>query len=176
MADRLHPRVRRPPRVQVQRVLLGLLRPSALADSVPAGVALRDEVGYAGRLGRGQQVVRPLGAQPVGGGEPPIDVLDIGLAGVRHGNCGHLAHDRVRPGLGHRLTDRHRIQPVHHDRLGAQLRQQAQLGRARRRSRHLWWPRATSCGTSRLQMTPVPPATNTRMTITSLIPESVSET
>ena len=31
-----------------------------------------------------------------------------------------------------------------------------------------WWPRATSCGTSRLPMTPVPPATNTRMTITLL--------
>ena len=33
-----------------------------------------------------------------------------------------------------------------------------------------WWPRATSCGTSRRPMTPVPPATNTRMTITFLIP------
>ena len=28
-----------------------------------------------------------------------------------------------------------------------------------------WWPRATSCGTSRLPTTPVPPATNTRMII-----------
>ena len=33
-----------------------------------------------------------------------------------------------------------------------------------------WWPRATSCGTSRRPMTPVPPATNTRMTITFLSP------
>ncbi len=139
VADRLHPRVRRRPRLRVQRVLLGL-HPSARADSVPAGVALRDEVGYAGCLGGGQQVVRPLGAQPVGGGEPPIDVLHIGLAGVRRGNCGHLVHDRVRPGLGHRFTDRHRIQPVHHDGIGAQLRQQAQLGRAGRRSRHLVAP------------------------------------
>jgi hypothetical protein len=32
-----------------------------------------------------------------------------------------------------------------------------------------WWPRATSCGTSRRPMTPVPPATNTRTTITVLI-------
>jgi hypothetical protein len=29
-----------------------------------------------------------------------------------------------------------------------------------------WCPRATSCGTSRCPRTPVPPATNTRMTIT----------
>jgi hypothetical protein len=106
--------MRRHPREQVQRVLLGL-DPSALADSVPAGVALRDEVGCAGRLGGGQQVVRPLGAQPAGGGEPPVEVPKIGLAGVRHGNRGHLVHNRVRPGLGHRLTDRNRIQPVHHD-------------------------------------------------------------
>jgi hypothetical protein len=34
-----------------------------------------------------------------------------------------------------------------------------------------WWPRATSWGTSRRPMAPVPPATNTRMTITFLIPE-----
>ena len=29
------------------------------------------------------------------------------------------------------------------------------------------WPRATNCGTSRRPTTPVPPATNTRMTITA---------
>jgi hypothetical protein len=34
-----------------------------------------------------------------------------------------------------------------------------------------WWPRATSCGTSRRPKTPVPPATNTRITITVLMPE-----
>src|SRR3954447_5524939 len=67
--------------MQVQRILLGL-HPSALADSVPAGIALRDDARDAGRLGCGQQVVRPLGAQPDGGGEPPVHVLDIGLAGV----------------------------------------------------------------------------------------------
>jgi hypothetical protein len=35
-----------------------------------------------------------------------------------------------------------------------------------------WWPRATSWGTSRRPMTPVPPATNTRMSITFLIREN----
>ncbi len=34
-----------------------------------------------------------------------------------------------------------------------------------------WWPRATSCGTSRRPKAPLPPATNTRMTVTFLIPE-----
>ena len=118
--------------MEVQRVLLGL-HPTALADPVPAGVALRDDVGYAGRLGRGEQVIGPLGAQPVGGGEPPIHVPHIGHTGDR----GHLVHDHVRSGRGHRLTDRHRIQPVHHDGIGAQLLQHAQLARARRRRRHL---------------------------------------
>jgi hypothetical protein len=32
-----------------------------------------------------------------------------------------------------------------------------------------WWPRATSCGTSRRPKAPLPPATNTRTTITFLI-------
>jgi hypothetical protein len=98
--------------------------------SVPAAVALRDEGGDATRLGGGQQVIRPLGAQPAGGGEPPIEVLHVGLAGVRLGNGGHLVHDRVRPGRGHRLTDRYCIQPVHDHGLCAQLLQHAQLGRA----------------------------------------------
>jgi hypothetical protein len=41
-----------------------------------------------------------------------------------------------------------------------------------------WWPRPTSCGTSLRPVTPVPPATNTRTTITihspklSLAPET----
>ena len=39
-----------------------------------------------------------------------------------------------------------------------------------------WWPRATSCGTSRRPRTPAPPATNTRMTITFPMSEFVSET
>src|SRR5215475_1943506 len=59
MAERLHHLVCRRTRKQVQRVLLGL-HPPALADSIPAGVALRDEVRYAGCLGGGQQVIRPL--------------------------------------------------------------------------------------------------------------------
>ena len=44
-------------RRRVQRIRFGL-HPSALADSAfPVGVALRDEMGYAGRVGRGEQVV-----------------------------------------------------------------------------------------------------------------------
>jgi hypothetical protein len=97
-------------------------------------------MGYAGRLSGREQVVRPLGAQPDGGGEEAVGVLQIGLAGVRRGKSGHLVHDRVRPGRSHRLIDRHRIQPVHHDGVRAQLRQQAQLARARRRRRYLVAP------------------------------------
>jgi hypothetical protein len=126
---RLHHRLQHRPRQPVRRVLLGL-DPSALADAVEAAEALRGEGGHAGRLGGGQQVVRPLGAQPVGGGEEAVEVLHIGIAGVRHGNRAHLVNDRVRPGRRHRLTDRHRIQPVHHNPIRAQLLQQAQLARA----------------------------------------------
>jgi hypothetical protein len=100
-------------------------------------VALGDDVGDTGCLGRGQQMVDPLAAQPVGGSEEAVGLPQIGLAGVRFGKGRHLIHDRLRPGRRHRLTDRHRIQPVHHDGICAQLLQHAQLGRARRRSRHL---------------------------------------
>ena len=62
---------------------------------------------------------------------------EIGLAVVRHGKRRHLVNDGVRPVRGHRLTHRRRIQPVHHDALGARPLQQPQLGRGRRRRRHL---------------------------------------
>ena len=94
-------------------------------------------MGDGGRLGRGQQVAGPLAAEPVGHGEETVRLPQVGLAGVHHRKGRHLMHDRVRPGRRHRLTDRHRIQPVHYDALGAQLVQHAQLGRARRRSRHV---------------------------------------
>jgi hypothetical protein len=94
-------------------------------------------VGDAGRLRRRQQVVRPLRAQPVRGGEEAVGMLQVGPAGVRRRQRGHLVHDRIRPGRGHRLPHRRPVQPVHHDGLGAELLEQAQLGRARRRGRHL---------------------------------------
>jgi hypothetical protein len=100
-------------------------------------VALRDEVGDAGRLGRRQQVIGALAAQPVGEREEAVSPPQVGPAGVRLGQCRHLVHDRVRPGRGHRLAHRRRVQPVHHDAVGAQSLQQPQLGRARRRRRHL---------------------------------------
>jgi hypothetical protein len=56
---------------------------------------------------------------------------------VTHGDGGHLVHDRIWLGRGHRFTDRRGIEPVHHDRLGAQLLQQAQLALGRRRCGHL---------------------------------------
>jgi hypothetical protein len=85
-------------------------------------------------------MVGPLAAKPVGGGEEAVGLPEVGLAGVRLGKARHLIHDRVRLGRSHRLTDRHRIQPVHHDAICAQLRQQAQLARARRGSCYLVAP------------------------------------
>jgi hypothetical protein len=102
-----------------ERLLLGHQAPLTVCG--PGGEALGDDVGDAGRLGGGQQVVRPLRAQPDGLGAEPLWVPEVRLARVREGECGHLVHDRVRPGLGHRLTDRRRIQPVHHDALGTEL-------------------------------------------------------
>jgi hypothetical protein len=136
---RRHPGLRPRPRHRVQRVLLGL-HPAALADPVPAGVALRHEMGDADDRGRGQQVVCPLGTQPVGEGEPAVRVLDVRLACVCHRDRGHLVHDHVRLGGRHRHADRRGVQPVHHDPFGAQLVQEAQLGLARRRRRHLVAP------------------------------------
>jgi hypothetical protein len=94
-------------------------------------------VRYAGRLGGGQQVIGSLGAQPGGADGPPVEVLQVGFAGVSQGDPGHLVHDHVRPGGRHRFTDGHRVQSVHHDAVRAQLFRQSEFCRARRRGRHL---------------------------------------
>ena len=122
--------------MRVQGVLLRL-HPSVVAGTVRGGVALRDDMGDAGRLGRGQQVIGSLDAQPVGVREIPVGMLHVDLAGVGKAEPRHLVHDHLRPGPGHRLTDRRRVQPVHHDAIRAQICQHAQLGRARRGRRHL---------------------------------------
>jgi hypothetical protein len=120
---------------QLAQVSPDLLR-ELLATCVNTLMSAEADAVCGAASGTVSQVVRPLGAQPAGGSEPPIEVLHIRLAGVRHGNCGHLVHDRVRPGLGHRLTDRHRLQPVHHDGIRAQLRPAAPASPA--------WPGSSS--------------------------------
>ena len=125
----------RPYLLRGQRILLA--HRSVIADLGQGGDALRNDVRDAGRLGGGQQVVRSLSAQPVGVGGEPLGVPEVGLAVVRHGKRRHLVRDRIRPSRRHRLAYRRRIQAVHHNALGAQLLQQAQFGRARRRGCHL---------------------------------------
>ena len=73
VAERLRP-LARARRARVHRVLLGL-HPSTLADAVKGAKALRDDMGYAGRLSGREQMVAPLGAQPDGGGEEAVGVL-----------------------------------------------------------------------------------------------------
>jgi hypothetical protein len=59
---------------------------------------------------------------------------------MRLGQGGHLVHDHVGPGRGHRLADGLRVQPVHDETLGAQLGQHPELVSARRRRGHLMPP------------------------------------
>jgi hypothetical protein len=154
---------------RLQRIVLGL-DPSALEGPVENGGALRDEVGYAGRLGCGQQVIRSLGAQPVGDGEEAVGLPQVGLAGVRLGKARHLIHDRVWPGRSHRLAPTETASSPSITTPSAPSRAREPSLAALVVVAVTWWPRATSCGTSRCPMTAVPPATNTRMTVTFLIP------
>jgi len=147
-------------RARIQRVVLGL-HPPTLADAVEGGEALRHEMGYAGRLGGGQQVVRPFAAQPSGAGEKAVGVLHIGLAGVRRGKSGHLVHDHIRLGRGHASPTEIASSPSITTASAPSCSTMPNL--AALVVAVTWWPRATSCGTSRRPNTPVPPATNTRM-------------
>ena len=83
-----------------------------------------------------------------------------------------LVHDRVRPVLRHRLTDRHRIQPVHHEPSRPAVPARP-AGRTRRR-RRTSWPRPLAAAQPPPQ-DPVPPPTNTRMPISFLIPGADSQ-
>jgi hypothetical protein len=109
-----------------ERALFGLDRPAA-ADVGPPGIALRDEPASAAhRPGRGEQVVRPGGAQLVGLREGLVEIAQA----ARRGQRGQLVDDHVRLRAGDRLTDRRGVETVGHHRLGAKPAPQILLGRA----------------------------------------------
>ena len=101
-------------------------------------------------------------------GRRTVGVPQVGLSGVGRGQAGHLVHDGVRPGRGHRLADRGHIQAVHHDAIRAQLLEQAQLGLVRRRRRHLVAP-GHQLRHQPLSQGPAPACHEHPMTITVLI-------
>ena len=70
-----------------------------------------------GRLGRGEQVVGALRAEPVREREAFVEVLDVGEAA----QPGHLVDHDIGLGLPDGLLDRRAIEPVHGDRLGPEL-------------------------------------------------------
>ena len=142
-----------------------------LADAAEGAKALRDDVDTPVVSAAASRWSVPSERSRLVAGEKPVGMLQIRLAGVRHGKSGHLVHDRVRPGLGHRS---------HRTDTGSSPSITAPSAPSRSSKPSLaglvvvavtWWPRATSCGTSRRPKTPVPPATNTRITITVLMPE-----
>ena len=144
--DRGHGLPRADGRVGVEAVLLGLDRPAG-ARVGPPGVALRHEPAGAGGPGRRQQVVRALGAQPVGRREVPVEVLQVGLSRHR----GELVHDRPRawpptrrpsPASRSRASTHERLRPERADRVGCLS--------ALRVVPTTSCPRLTSRGTSRL--------------------------
>ena len=79
-------------RVGVERVVLGLDRPAG-ARIGPAREALRDEALDAGRARGREQVVGPLGAQPVGRARTPSRCCACRMSPQRR----HLVDDRVGP-------------------------------------------------------------------------------
>jgi hypothetical protein len=112
VADRLQRLARVGRRLAVERVVLGLDRP-ALPGGRPAGEALPDEPRVAG--GR-DQVVGPLGAEPVGRGERLVEAA----AELEPGERGELVHDDVGPRGGHGLAYGGRVERVEDDGLGAE--------------------------------------------------------
>ena len=89
-------------RVGVERVVLGLDRPADPGER-PPGEALGDEPAGPGGPRRLQQVVGALDAQAVGGGEPLVELAEVGDAG----QVGELVHHRI--GAGGRDRRQHRV-------------------------------------------------------------------
>ena len=87
-----------------------------------AGIALCHEPLDSRSARRGQQVVRALGAQPVRQLEALLEAAEVDA-----GQRGQLMDDRVRLRLRHGGHDRVAVERVEHDRLGAQIPDQARL-------------------------------------------------
>jgi hypothetical protein len=64
-------------------------------------------------------------------------MLDVGLAGVRQRDGGHLVRQRIRSGRDDGPADGIRVEAVHDHALGPELLQQAQLRRARGGGHHI---------------------------------------
>jgi hypothetical protein len=122
VADRVERAALRLRRVRVQRIVLGLDGASG-ALVRPAGEALRHEPPDTGGARGRKQVVGAARPQLVGCRERAVEVAQVRRPGER----GHLVDDRVRFGVGNRLSDRCRVETVDKDGLGAQVPEQAEL-------------------------------------------------
>ena len=119
--DRLDrcPHLRR--RRRVERVVLALDGTAHTRVRV-AGVALCHEPLDTGGARRGQEVVGAFGAQPVRQLEALLEAAEVDA-----GQRGQLMDDRVRLRLRHGGHHRVAVERVEHDRLGAQIPDQARL-------------------------------------------------
>jgi hypothetical protein len=113
-------------RVGVERIVLGLDRP-ADAGERPPGEALGHQAPGPGRPRRLQQVVGALGAQPVGGRKPGVELPEAGGPG----QVGELVHHHLGPGRRDRAQHLGPVEGVGDQRLGPGRPQPARLaGRA----------------------------------------------
>jgi hypothetical protein len=125
VANRLQRGLERRGRIGVERILLALHR-AAGAGEGPPGEALGEEAPGAGGASGREQVVRTLGAQPVGGGESAVEMAGVERSGQRR----ELMHDRLWLGLADDSADRLGIERVGDRRLRAELCDQLAFGLA----------------------------------------------
>jgi hypothetical protein len=123
--------------VGIKGIGLGLHRPARAGES-KRPKALRHEAPCPHGAAGGQEMVRPLGTQPVGHGERE------GAVGVPHvtdahlpGQSRELVHDHLGLCGGHRLGDRVRVESVSHDGLRSQRLQPILLRRGPGHPDHL---------------------------------------
>ena len=128
IADRFKRAAKRRRRLWIERVFLCLYRASR-SRIRPTGKALRDKPSCPGFPRGGQQIIRTLGAQPVGLGESSIEITQIDPLDGRE-----LVNHDFRLSLPHRVHHGGWIKCVGDDRRGANSPQKVSFGGRTRQS------------------------------------------
>ena len=111
-------------RRRIERVLFRLDR-TAHSGKRPAAEALRNEAARSAFAGRREEIVDPVGPEPVGRGEAAVEMGEI----ARVADCGHLVNDDLGPGVEQGRAHGREVEGVDDGRRGARPTQRLDFRR-----------------------------------------------
>ena len=118
-------------RRRIQQIVFGLDRAPDAGEG-PSAIALRDDLSRARLPRRGKEMVKALGAKPVGLRECAVEMAQVACIGER----GHLVNYDFGSGTQHGLSQHRQVQGVYDNRTRSGAPQRLRLRRRTRKPGH----------------------------------------